>query len=86
MQKTFNIMLTFVVCAASYTSLFAKDGVCFHCEEIREYNRAHPQKEQYYEDYLKEHPELTAELDKQIRAHFGMETKTEPAAQEQPTS
>ena len=36
--------------------------------------------------YLKEHPELTAELDKQIRAHFGMETKTEPAAQEQPTS
>jgi recombination protein RecA len=36
--------------------------------------------------YLKEHPEIAAELYKQIRAHFGMETKPEPAAQEQPTS
>ena len=36
------------------------------------------------QDLLKEHPEIAAELDKQVRAHSGMETKTEPAAQEQP--
>jgi recombination protein RecA len=36
--------------------------------------------------YLKEHQEVVAELEKQIRAHHGMEPpKTEPA-QEQPTS
>ncbi|HEY9073868.1 MAG TPA: hypothetical protein VIN67_07010, partial [Desulfobaccales bacterium] len=36
--------------------------------------------------YLKEHPEISAELYKQIKAHFGLEPKTEPTAQEQPTS
>ena len=35
--------------------------------------------------YLKEHPEVAAYLDKQLRAHYGMGFKTEPA-QEQPTS
>jgi recombination protein RecA len=34
--------------------------------------------------YLKEHPQLAAELDKQIRAAHGMEARTEPAAPEQP--
>jgi len=34
--------------------------------------------------YLKEHPQLAAELDKQIRAAHGMEARTDPAAQEQP--
>jgi recombination protein RecA len=34
--------------------------------------------------YLKEHPQIAAELDKQIRAAHGMEARTEPAAPEQP--
>jgi recombination protein RecA len=34
--------------------------------------------------YLKEHPQIAAELDKQIRAAHGMEAKAEPMAPEQP--
>ena len=34
--------------------------------------------------YLKEHPQIAVELDKQIRATHGMEAKAEPAAPEQP--
>jgi len=34
--------------------------------------------------YLQEHPQIAAELDKQIRAAHGMEARTEPAAPEQP--
>lgn len=48
------------------TSLLFAGGVCFHCEEIREYNRQHPQKCEYYEDYLEEQKNKTTQENKAI--------------------
>ena len=31
---------------------------------IREYNATHPQKEEFYEDYLEEHPNERAKIEK----------------------
>ena len=64
---------------ATEEGLIAKSGAWFSygSERIgqgRENAKAH----------LKEHPQLAAELDKQIRAAHGMEARTEPAAPEQP--
>lgn len=40
----------------SFAALQGGDGVtCPRCDDIRAYNAAHPQKSEYYEDYLKEH-------------------------------
>lgn len=38
---------------SSTLNLFADEAVCPRCEEIREYNAAHHQNYEYYEDYLK---------------------------------
>lgn len=35
-------------------SLYGGDGVCFHCEEIREDNKVNHKNYEYYEDYLKD--------------------------------
>ena len=52
-----KIFKLFIVCAATYmTNISAGDSGCAKCQMIREYNATHPQKEEYYEDYLKEHP------------------------------
>lgn len=42
--------------------LHAEEPVCHHCEEIREYNAAHHQNYEYYEDYLKT-PQKAPETD-----------------------
>lgn len=46
--------ITLLICTLFNASLSAANGVCFHCEEIREHNRLHPHNYEYYEDYLEE--------------------------------
>lgn len=47
-------ILALSACIIINSSLYAGNGVCFHCEEIRENNRLHPHNYAYYEDYLEE--------------------------------
>jgi len=54
MQKVLG--LTVLICGI-HMSVFASAGICTKCEKIREYNRAHPSKYTYYEDYLKDKEE-----------------------------
>lgn len=45
---------TMIAATITTTGLQASGGVCFHCEEIREYNKTHHKNYEYYEDYLKD--------------------------------
>lgn len=42
---------------ATTTSLSYAEDICHHCEDIREYNAKHHENFEYYDDYLKVHPE-----------------------------
>lgn len=42
-------ILALSACIIINSSLYAGNGVCFHCEEIRENNRLHPHNYAYYE-------------------------------------
>lgn len=55
--KSCRLIFLFAGIVCSMTNLWAGDSGCQKCEMIREQNASHPQKSQYYEDYLKEHPE-----------------------------
>jgi len=44
------------LCVLSVFFSWAEDPVCHHCEEIREYNAAHHENYEYYDQYLKSHP------------------------------
>jgi hypothetical protein len=46
--------LSLVLICGIHISLFASGGICTKCEKIREYNRTHPSKHTYYEDYLED--------------------------------
>lgn len=54
MQK----ILVFLLAAFSFSEgLFAEGGSCALCERIREENKKKVNEYEYYEDYLKDHPE-----------------------------
>jgi hypothetical protein len=52
MKAKYQILLT-IAALASASTLSAKDKVCHHCEEIREYNAAHHHDYEYFDDYAK---------------------------------
>lgn len=54
MSLSFKKIVALFTSVIIHSSLCAGNGVCFHCEEIRENNRLHPHNYAYYEDYLKE--------------------------------
>jgi len=43
-------------CVISVFTLQADEPICHHCEEIREYNAAHHENYEYYDQYLKANP------------------------------
>lgn len=56
-----NKMMTFI--CIGLTAYLQADPVCSKCQRIREYNVAHPENNyEWYEDYLKDHPEEAAKL------------------------
>lgn len=49
------IRLTLTLILTSQISSVHADGVCHRCEQIREYNKNHPENDYYwYDDYLKD--------------------------------
>ena len=62
-SKTFKLLFVCIgICGA--LNLSAGDSGCAKCQMIREYNATHPQKEEFYEDYLEEHPNERAKIEK----------------------
>lgn len=55
-RKNFKLLVLCAGIAFNAINLSAGDSGCAKCQMIREYNASHPQKEEYYEDYLEEHP------------------------------
>lgn len=56
-MKNFFILNIAMFILGNGMNLFAADGTCHKCERIREYNRTHPSKYTYYDDYLQDKKE-----------------------------
>jgi len=64
MKKQFIFALSMAFfCLAAVDLLQAKEQVCLHCEEIREYNAKHHENFEYYETYLES---LNAKKDEEV--------------------
>jgi hypothetical protein len=64
MKKTAVFYLTILFAAIGIVPI-VEAGVCKKCDRIREYNRAHPSKYVYYDDYLKDLEEAKAECEQE---------------------
>jgi hypothetical protein len=65
-SKTFKLLFICIGIVGTL-NLTAGDSGCAKCQMIREYNAAHPQKEEFYEDYLEEHPNERAKVEQDAK-------------------
>lgn len=75
-----------VACTLSVVSLQAESSGCARCDEIRAYNAEHPQKAEYYEDYLKEHPAEKSNTNAPAKPNTTAPVKPENKAPANPVS